>query len=362
VKNILESSDSDLEQFFLDFQHGFLKAAESGGVQQRRLVVARRSVTISFAGNALLGLARPLAHLEDQNGEAAAGLRILIWEGSVGWSPPKPIWKQGQQGFQGEILGLGSGRFQVNYHDTSGLFHMIDYQSQVALYWIPRAVSLPPWEIASPFRIIFHWWARSLGGHVAHAAAVGKDGQGVLLVGKSGSGKSTASLACLRYGMEFVGDDYVILLCEPTLHAHSIYNSAKIHTKFLLRILPEWQDMVAAEIQPRSKSVFFLQERFPEAIRRTLKVQAVILPQVASAPGARLTRCPSSVGWLALVPSTIFQLPDARREATAFFAGLMRDMPMYAMRTGPDHLTSVPEALLGLLDRDKHHLQTVGDE
>ena len=82
---------------------------------------------------------------------------------------------------------------------------MWDRHSRRALYWVRRASDLPFWEIASPFRILFHWWAQSWGGQVAHAAAVGVNGRGVLLAGKSGSGKSTAALACLRQGMDFRG-------------------------------------------------------------------------------------------------------------------------------------------------------------
>jgi hypothetical protein len=356
----LRTSDSDLERFFLAFQEGFLRAAESGGVQQRRLTVAGHPVTISFAGNALLKLARPLAHLEDAHSDIPGKLNILAWEGPVGWSPPKPVWKQGQQGYQGEIVGLGSGRFAVNYHDTSGLFHMIDHHTRSVLYWIPCAGDLPFWEIASPFRIIFHWWARSLGGNVAHAAAVGKDGRGVLLVGKGGSGKSTAALACLYHGMEFVGDDYVLLLRDPVPRAHSLYSSAKMHAHFLREAFPDWQEMVAMEIGPENKAVFFLHDKLPESLQRSLEIHAIVAPQVGHAPDAQLSLRPASEGLLALAPSTIFQLPGARREAMTFFSNFIRGIPVYAMRTGED-LASGPRALLELLSAVESPVTGVGD-
>jgi hypothetical protein len=346
--NNLRTSDSDLERFFRAFRDGFAQAAASASVQQRRLTVAGQSVTISFAGDELLSLARPLAHLEDARSDLPAKLNIMVWEGPAGWSPPKPVWKQGQQGYQGEIVGLGSGRFAVNYHDTSGLFQMIDHHARSALYWLPDAGDLPFWEIASPFRIIFHWWARSLGGNVAHAAAVGKDGRGVLLVGKSGSGKSTASLACLHHGMEFVGDDYVLLLRDPIPSAHSLYSAAKMHTRFLREVLPEWREMAVVEIGPENKSVFFLHEKLPESLRRCLEIRAIVIPQVNCANEARLIPRPASEGLLALAPSTIFQLPGAHRESMTFFSDFIRGIPVYAMTTGAD-LASGPKALLNLL-------------
>ena len=48
---------------------------------------------------------------------------------------------------------------------------------------------------------------------MTHAGAVGRDGRGVLLVGRGGSGKSTLALSCALAGMEIVADDYVLL--EP---------------------------------------------------------------------------------------------------------------------------------------------------
>lgn len=44
-----------------------------------------------------------------------------------------------------------------------------------------------------------------------HAACVGRDGAGILLVGASGSGKTTVSLHCMLAGMEFLAEDSVLI-------------------------------------------------------------------------------------------------------------------------------------------------------
>lgn len=44
-----------------------------------------------------------------------------------------------------------------------------------------------------------------------HGACVGRDGRGVLLMGSSGSGKSTVALQCLLQGLDFVAEDAVFV-------------------------------------------------------------------------------------------------------------------------------------------------------
>lgn len=56
-----------------------------------------------------------------------------------------------------------------------------------------------------------------------HAACVGRGGQGILLMGSSGAGKSTVALQCLLQGLDFVSEDAVFV--EPdTLRATGIAN------------------------------------------------------------------------------------------------------------------------------------------
>jgi hypothetical protein len=56
-----------------------------------------------------------------------------------------------------------------------------------------------------------------------HAACVGLQGRGVLLMGESGAGKTTASLHCLLRGLEFVSEDSVFVT-PGTLLATGVAN------------------------------------------------------------------------------------------------------------------------------------------
>jgi hypothetical protein len=55
-----------------------------------------------------------------------------------------------------------------------------------------------------------------------HAACVGRGGQGILLLGSSGTGKSTVSLHCLLEGLDFLAEDSVLV--DPDGRATGVAN------------------------------------------------------------------------------------------------------------------------------------------
>lgn len=62
-----------------------------------------------------------------------------------------------------------------------------------------------------------------------HAACVMEDGQGVLIAGASGMGKSTLSVALAQHGLDFVSDDWSYLtLAGDRLTAHGMAVPAKL--------------------------------------------------------------------------------------------------------------------------------------
>jgi hypothetical protein len=344
-------ASSALERFFEQTSRGFDRATDQLGETSHDFRIAGRHVQVRFAGESLANLARPLAHLKcDADSQPAAddGLEILAWQSAEGWSPPRPPWDFGRLAHGGAIAGLDDERVLVNFsgdHDLLCLYHR---PTRRALYWLPDSRRLPYWETAAPFRILLHWWSQSFGGHVTHAAAVGRDGEGVLLAGRGGSGKSTTAICCVDAGMEYVGDDYVLLTNAPTPTAHSLYNSAKIHTAFLHRSMPQWRSRVAAEIGPERKSLLFLHECLRSQVRDRLTIRGVIQPKVAPLRVARITRQPQSLGVLAIAPSTMYQLPEARQASLSFFADFMRDVPAYRLDLSTD-LSSAPRELSAFL-------------
>lgn len=318
----------------------FQRQIKSHSSKTHHWTVADRAVNLTLAGEEMAFLTRPLEHHEPHI-ESTPDLSIYAWAGPAGDPLTAIPWRQESQE---DSVGLSTERFRINYHEPSSLLCMWDRQDKKAIYWAPRAANLPFWEIASPFRILYHWWAQSWGGQVAHAAAVGVDGHGLLLIGKSGSGKSTAALTCLRQGLDFVGDDYILLTTDPMPQAHSLYSSAKMHDETLEKFFPDWTVYVGARVGPEAKGVLFLRDLPGIRLRSTLKLLGIVAPQRTDDIFPTITPASPGSAWLALVPSTVFQLPDCRQNTMAFFSAFMRRMQNYSLKTGRD-----PECIPGVL-------------
>jgi hypothetical protein len=345
VGTTVKTADSTrLDAFFAALLEGFIHAQKVQGTRSVNWIIASKAVRLSLAGEELAHLTRPLEHVRSGT-SSPPELSIFAWAGPEDYQLPDIPW---QSGSQEDTVGLSTERFRINYHEPSSHLCMWDRQSQRALYWVRRAADLPFWEIASPFRIPLHWWAQSWGGQLAHAAAVGVDGRGVLLVGRGGSGKSTAALACLRQGLDFLGDDHILLTADPVPAAHSVYSSAKMQATSLAKYFPDWMAHIGARVGPEAKCVLYLPELAGLRVNTHLELCGIMAPQVTA--DASPTIVPATPGhtWLALVPSTVFQLPDARQTTLEFFSDFTRRLPSFGLATGRD-LELLPKVLRAFL-------------
>lgn len=84
---------------------------------------------------------------------------------------------------------------------------------------------------------VFTLATRVLGLVGLHAACVGRGGRGLLLMGASGAGKSTAALHCLLQGLEFLSEDSVFVAPDSLL-ATGIANFIHVRRDGL-RFVPE---------------------------------------------------------------------------------------------------------------------------
>jgi hypothetical protein len=311
---------------------------------------------LQFSDGALEDLLYPaLAHQELQEGKAEVDFKILAWDsdhsGVPMWFPP---WTTADYLARGEIAGYNEAPFRAVFNLDSGVLSLYDADRRIALWWTQDYDRLPLYERAAPFLLVFHWW-HALGGRdsfLIHAAAIGtEDRGGLLLTGRSGSGKSTTALACLLDGSWlYLADDYCVVRAgaeRPIVH--SLYCSAKLDRKTLAAFRGLSLRVSLNEIgrDPDGKIGFDLYECFPERFRQELPLDVIVLPRVSrpdnEAPN-RLTSVGAGAAVRALAPSTLFQLPGAAASNFQMITALANRLPCFQLELDSDFAV-VPRSL-----------------
>lgn len=200
-----------------------------------------------------------------------------------------------------------------------------DYQKNK--YYLMTYPSLyPKWPIAiHPFSKTVYLWAQRRNLLMLHAAAVGVDGHGVLIVGHGGTGKSTFTCSCLAEGWDFVSDDYCLLSAAGSHIVYPIYTNVSLNPDSVT-MLPMFKPFEILPMQGE-KGAFEVSE---SSIKPMLPVKAIILPQISEDLEPEIRLDASNKALAQIVYSTTWQL--GRFQETEFVRKLAQrllGMPMY---------------------------------
>jgi hypothetical protein len=218
----------------------------------------------------------------------------------------------------------------------------MDTTKNLAIYWLKDAAKTPYYEKGYPFTTIFNWWMEHQNRQCVHAAAVGNETGGVLLPGKSGSGKSTTSLACLDSELLYVSDDTSLISCEHEPFVYSLYNTAKIgHFQHLPRLESYVSNAVRVE---NEKGMIFLHQHFPEKIISGFPLKGILVPRITGGKATHIKPATPGMALKALAPSTLFQLPGAGLGAFRLMSQLVKNVPCYELELGT-HMEDIPEVI-----------------
>jgi hypothetical protein len=334
----------------------------AGGPIVHDLRLGGAHVRLRLAGSALESVLVPaLRHARIDTPASEPELTIDAWDArSTGVGPPAFPWRAADVRERGEIHGFNNDAIRTLYHaggpGPGKNFHalsMVDTVAGTAWFSVASAECVPWYERAAPLRAILHLGLHGPGRLLVHAAALGRLGTGMLLAGGAGAGKSTTALACVLAGLDYAGDDYVVLdLRGATPTAHSIYGTAKVvpSTTALLPELAARFPEVAGE--DREKLVVDLAGTWAERMRASIPVSVVVLPVMRSGPRATLTPCSPATALRALAPTTIHQLPSVGGSALAQLSELVRRVPAYSLGLGssPQAAAAVLVSMLEELD------------
>jgi hypothetical protein len=224
---------------------------------------------------------------------------------------------------------------------------LLDREQSLAVLWIEDFEALPLWEHTSPLRTAARWWATAHSAAMVHAGAVAAEGRSVLLVGDSGAGKSTTTMACHGSDLEVLGDDFCFVEPPSTARsavAHAMYRLAKLDDR-ALDLLPHLRDRVVGTAW-RGKKLIDLCA--PAMSPRSI----VAVCQVVHEPGASTRVEPLSrvQALRAVAPSTMFQQRMWERETWDVLAATVRSVSCHRLVTGD--LATVPDVLRSVLEGD----------
>jgi hypothetical protein len=323
--------------FFDGMYERFSRAVENVGEVHHDYRVAGTVVRLSFAGSRLVPyLTRALQHLEIAPVETP-DVTFCLWDSVSSrvtmMRPPCDL-----EGFsdRGDLWGFNSKRIKTAFHYHDFSVNVFDHDRKVGIYWVQNADLLPYWVLASPLRTLFHWWMEKNGCQLVHAAAVGVDDRALLIVGKGGLGKSSTALTCLEAGLEFMGDDYVIVRHEPKPTVYGLYATAKLNPWDTGRFETLRPFLARPDVPPDEKAVLFLHPHFGARLRKEMPLEAIAVPQVVDREETVL--CPEAheVVQQAASFTTMSQLPYAGNHTHHLFESLCNKLPGHRLELGRD--------------------------
>jgi hypothetical protein len=291
-----------------------------------------------IAGEALsLRLSRALAHLP-RTQLLKADLTIFVWDGAM----IPPPWSENDYGPRGEVRGFNTERFCTVFDHGTGSLSMFDRDRGLAFFWTRTATELPVYETGAPLRTILTWWLEQENRVVIHGGAVAGKHGAALLVGPGGSGKSTTALLCLQAGWKYLADDYCVIEPGDPPRAFSLYNTAKLARRWLLRV-PQLQKLgeVNSEMHD-DKHLLFLHEICPDELICSANGRLLLLPSVSGQTDTTVSSATAGEALRALAPSTIFQGSASGPTTFRLLSKLVEQIPIRRLNLGSELDQVVP--------------------
>jgi hypothetical protein len=343
-----QKSEDEQRAFFHAAVDRALAAEAKAGIIERCFALAGFVVSVKFAGDALAQCFVPaLAHLEVPPTSCPDAV-FHVWDSkSTGTDMLPPPCPQSCFTSRGDIWTMGSSRFKSAYLWSEYALNLFDTVTAIGLYWTQAAEPLPYWAKASPLRCLLHWWAETKGCQLVHSAAVGNEGGAVLITGKGGVGKSTTALSCLGIGLNYLGDDYVVLQLNPFPTVHSLYCTAKLNSDQVARFA-RFTNLVKDYGPDSEKAVFYLFPAMQGRIAKSLPLQAILTPRISERPRTELGAISTSALRSALAFTTMSQLPHASCNTFRFINRVVEKLPGQELILG-SNLDTVADPIVHLL-------------
>ncbi len=263
-----------------------------------------------------------------ESDKTSAAFSITIWDSKT--SPISPKWTAEDLLEKGAIAGFEDNDYPMVYDIGARSLSIASLPSREAIYWTHDLCSIPYWEKGSFLRNLLHFGLPIENRRLVHAAAVGTEEGGVLIVGKGGAGKTTTALSCLDTRLSYLSDDYCALSNDGTPFAHQVFTSAKVSAESAKRL------SLPFSANSGEKEVIDIQRLFPEKLISSFPLKAILFPTIGKGEKARIVPANRSAVLQELAASTIFQLPGKNNDTLPFLAAIVRKLPCFRLHLSQD--------------------------
>lgn len=314
----------------------YARAAQAQPVSECRIDIAGAGIRLRFAGSALKPMVMPaLAHLEAPALCAGAtAVDVNLWDAATTCIyPPPPPFASADYHRYGQRALADDGRCAVMHAPAVGVLFAYDRAARQGFFWTADAGPLSIYERAAPLQTLLHWALAEFGWQIVHAAAVGTEDGGVLLVGNAGAGKSTTALSCLSQpGLRYLCDDKCLVRLDPAPRAFAVFSSGKIKED-MLAYLPQFQSRLRGwdEGAKGGKGLVFLHPEYADRLVGSFPVKALVMSRIARQAGAVVRPASPEAAFRVFGPSTVIWLPGAETSTYRFTAELTRRLPCYTL-------------------------------
>lgn len=335
-------------QYFQESHDCFLRAAKLTGVTSRKFVIAGETIEVALAGNELAPLVFPaLNHLKTDHSDTA--FKVCCWDQrrSGITRPPRP-WGGDENFTHGEVPSFIDEDHYLHINLATGAIIAADRQARLAVFSIREASDINTYEIAAPFRDFFNWWGSKRSLFQTHAGAIGYPDKGVLLVGRSGAGKSNTVAACIDSDLLYAGDDCCLLDTAGDPFVHSLYSSTKLYKSDLHRypLLKKFEAIGLTT--PENKALFFLHDLAPDHVIAGFPLKAILVLNIHQQPDTSLSPISPAAVLLTMAPDNILRWPVVGKLAMPHLSRVVRSVPCYSLNVG-NNRNLITDAICGLL-------------
>lgn len=315
------------------------RAARVQPITIHHMQMAGLTFCLRMSGPALEPAVLPaLAHLSTATPHPKTEMPVItfdLWDTvATGILPPRPPFVPSDYCRYGQRAVIHDGPISIMHAPTVPLLFAYNRETRHGLFWTEDATALSIYERAAPLQTLFHWSLAEFGWQIVHAAAVGTETGGVLLIGNSGAGKSTTALSCLttENSLRLLSDDKCLTRLDPGPQAFAAFSSGKIKADMLER-LPQFKDRLQGwdDHYKAGKGLVYLYPDYAARLIGSFAIKALVIPRVTCQNQASIYPVSPGNAFLVLGPSTVIWLPGAESDNYRFTADLVRRIPCYQL-------------------------------